>query len=402
VTSYDGQVGGFHAGTPVNQLSLKDGGGATGGGGSNYTGSYSGTASFTPCGPTPPTIYLGYADSYPVRPIQPNFPSPWKGSASTFSSQPVLFVGCGFNGASDQCPLIPGTGNDWYDAGSIRIDNPPTGAPLAFTGSGSNVTIGICTFTPWNGVSATDQPGQTMILTQTGGPDPCGPQIQAKTGINVVPLNYPPNENLDTSESYAQSQNYLNFVQGGPAVCSNDGLIPQIALQINGGTVTINDNNQITNDTGVDQGGPICGVPFTADSTNGSNVLHNVKTPQGGTTALVANAAVTGAGFANGFTTGIAITSVNAAADTITVSEAANATQPGLILQELFSESEQWSSTGVAVSAPSGFAHDVVLLKAKSASHKHRVVRKHHTRKTHQRSLRRVLRHLHGLAMVLR
>lgn len=47
-------MGGDHAGTPENEKSLKDGGGARGGGGSNYTGSYSGTASTGSCTAPPP------------------------------------------------------------------------------------------------------------------------------------------------------------------------------------------------------------------------------------------------------------------------------------------------------------------------------------------------------------
>ncbi len=50
-------AGGLHAGTPDNVTGLKDqGGGARGGGGSNFTGSYSGTASFTPATTPPPAV----------------------------------------------------------------------------------------------------------------------------------------------------------------------------------------------------------------------------------------------------------------------------------------------------------------------------------------------------------
>ncbi len=412
VTSVDGQVSGDHAGTPENEKALKDSGGATGGGGSNFTGSYSGTASFTPCAPTPPTVNLGYADSYPPRGAQPNFPSPWKGSASVFDpSQTVLFIGCGY-GAPDNCPTFtsPTTGitSDWYDDGAIRLDNPKTGVPLSFTGTGSNVTIGYCVYTPWNGLTGTANPGQTLILSQTGGTEPCGPQVQAKTGFNVVPLNFPLNENLDTSESYAQSANYLNYIQGGPPVCSNDGLIPVATLQLNGAAATITDNAQTLNDGGVDLGGLICGVQFTGNSTNGSNVLTHVQTPQGGTTGLVVGTAVNGAGFPNGFTIGNAITAVNASADTITLSVAANATQGGLIEQQLFSETHQWSTAGVsgsglpaadlAAAARAGTAtHHRVAAHAPAAGrarHRHPRVATaaRHARRGHHRQRRHALK----------
>jgi hypothetical protein len=249
-------------------------------------------------------------------------------------------------------------------------------------------------YTPWNGLTGTVNPGQTLILSQTGGSEPCGPQVQAHTGISVVPINFPANENLDTSESYAQSQNYLNYVQGGPPVCSNDGLVPVATLAINGNDVTITDNGQILNDHGVDVGGPICGVEFTANSTTGSDVLTNVSTPQGGTTGLVVNAAITGAGFPNGYTTGEAITAVNPTADTITVSTPANATQGGLIEQELFSEAEQWSTQGVSVSGSfAGAARDLARVShsVRQTSGKRRV--RAHARHSKHR-IRRHARHV--------
>jgi len=296
--------------------------------------------------PAPPTVYLGYADSYPPRGITSSFPSPWAGGAN------VVFVGCGFGG-TDACPKVPGsTTMDWYDDGAIRIDN-TTGATMTFNGSASSVTVGYCTYTPWNGMTATVNPGQTLILSQTGvSNDPCGPAVEAHVpGAHVVPLLNPLNENLDTSESYAQSLNYLNYSQNHAApVCSNDGLIPTASLSINGSTMTITDNNQILNTGGVDLGGPICGVSFTASSTNGSNVLTNVQTSGGGTTGLAVGNVINGAGFPNGFTLGETITNVDPVADTITVSVAANADGAKLNETELFNESTQWTQSGVVVS----------------------------------------------------
>jgi hypothetical protein len=237
---------------------------------------------------------------------------------------------------------------------------------------------------------------------------------------------YPLNENLDTSESYAQSQNYLNYIQQLPPVggtgtsyCTNDGLIPTASLDLTpeGGTAsttTITDNNQILNDHGVDIGGPECGVPFKATSTNGSNVLTNVQTltpPDSndgtytnGTSGLVVGDAFNGAGFPNGFTLGVRITAIDSSADTITVSEDADATQGGLLETELFPEAEPWSTSGVTVTDPAvavkagtvseasktAAAGDAVVASHASSHTKGRR-RKHHSKHTVRRRARRGL-----------
>lgn len=227
-------------GTPVNEESLKDGGGATGGGGSNFTGSHSGTASFTPCTPTHPNIYLGYADTYFTHGDPAGLP--WTGLPNT------LVIGCDLNpngggkAPSDNCPVFtadqvgqqsPFLGQDEYDAGAIRIDNVDTN-PLVVTGA--SVQIGPCTYNPWPNLNISIAPAHTLVLTQTGGANPCG---------TTVVGNY----NFDTSESFFPISGY---VDGSGAACSNDNATPVVTLQTSQGTITIKDTGQILNTGGVD------------------------------------------------------------------------------------------------------------------------------------------------------
>jgi len=243
-----------HAGTPENETGLKDGGGATGGGGSNYTGSYSGTAHFTPCTPQSPTFAVGYADTYGQR-LPTSVPSPWQGGVSVPNpSLPVEFIGATAAGAS-------GVGNYW-DGSAIRIDNPVLGQPITFTGTGSNVVIGICTYRPWGGSSMTVLPGQSLILTQTGGPDPCGPQTLAAfpaLGAGFTLMADADVHNLDTSESNFQSLAAEVIAGTQPSGCPPaDTLVPQVSLVLNGSTTTFADPAQILNTGGVDIGNKEC------------------------------------------------------------------------------------------------------------------------------------------------
>jgi hypothetical protein len=79
-------------------------------------------------------------------------------------------------------------------------------------------------------------------------------------------------------------------------------------------------------------------------------VLTNVSTPGGGTAGLVVGDALMGAGFPTGVSP--VITAINPAADTITLSTAANASQGRLIEVQLANESTQWTTSGVSVSDP--------------------------------------------------
>ncbi len=175
----------------------------------------------TTCTPPPPNplIYLGYADTY--RPTG-GTPSPWLGSPN------VTFIGCGVdpNGAvptTDNCAKQPVGGADIYDSSAIRIDN-VTGSPMSVTGASVSMAPA-CNFNPWPGLNVTIPVGGTLILTQTGGVDPCG----------VEPFGY----NFDGSDTNESS-------------CVNSGIIPVITLTINGTTSTINDTGQILNTGGIE------------------------------------------------------------------------------------------------------------------------------------------------------
>ena len=181
--------------------------------------------------PTPPNIYFGYADNYFTH----GNPSglPWLGLSNT------LVLGCGVNpngggAAADACPKEPtNTSIDSYDSGAIRIDNVDT-HPLVVTGA--SVQIGACSYNPWPGLNISVAPGSTLVLTQTGGPNPCG---------TTVVGNY----NFDTSESFFALTGY---VDGSGAPCSNDGAIPVVTLTTSQGTIVIHDTGQILNTGGID------------------------------------------------------------------------------------------------------------------------------------------------------
>jgi len=193
----------------------------------------------TVCGSPPPppptpTISLGYADNYFTHGSPEGLP--WIG----LSPAPMV-LGCGVdpNGGgavADVCPKDPvATTVDSYDAGAILIQNPSTTVSMPVTGG--SVTIGSCVYNPWPGLNMSIPAGGSLVLTQTGGPNPCA-------GEGNVVGNY----NFDTSESAPA---------GG--ICGvNDGLIPVVSLTINGTAMTINDVGQILNTGGQDLGD--CGL----------------------------------------------------------------------------------------------------------------------------------------------
>jgi len=227
-TSLDKFKNGDQAGTPENfkQFLIA---GARGGGGSNFTGSWSGTNSCEPpqSPPGKPHIFVGYADTAVNNNTGPNeHPNPWLGSAN------VIFIGCGFGG-TDNCPKANGV--DQYDAGAIRIEATSESGSLSVTGA--KVVVGPCTYEPWPGLNATVQPGQSLVLTQTG-KHQCTSTATAEQ------------DNFDTSESFLKSTQYQEFLTTGR--CSNDGFIPAIALTINGQTTTLHDNGQVLNTGGFD------------------------------------------------------------------------------------------------------------------------------------------------------
>jgi uncharacterized repeat protein (TIGR01451 family) len=195
-----------------------------------YSGDSSNNAASSSCDTEPPEglaqIFLGYADTY--RPAATGVPSIWNGDPG------VIFVGCGVDPnedgpvVADTCPH-EANGEDSYDGGAIRIDNPSTTDPLVVTGPAS-VTIGSCLYTPWPGLKRTIPPGGTLILTETGFTgDPCGEDLDG-------------NYNFDTSES------------SGNGNCIPNPAIPEIALDLNGAPTTIEDGGQVLNKGGIDPG----------------------------------------------------------------------------------------------------------------------------------------------------
>ena len=190
----------------------------------------------TTCGgppPPPPTpvISLGYADNYFTHGSPTGLP--WLGL-----SPAPLVIGCGINpngggsAGSDACPTDPtNPAVDSYDAGAILIANPSATQSMPVTGG--SVTIGSCVYNPWPGLNITVAPGGSIVLTQTGGVNPC-------VGDGNVVGAY----NFDTSES----------APAGTPCTGNDGLIPVISLTINGNPLVINDTGQILNTGGADPG----------------------------------------------------------------------------------------------------------------------------------------------------
>jgi hypothetical protein len=172
-----------------------------------------------------PHIYLGYADSDHFHATA--HPSPWRGDPG------ITFEGCGYGGV-DTCPTS--NGSDVYDAGAIRIDAPASGAAIVV--SGASVQIGPCSYKPWPGLSATVQPGKSLVLTQTGKQPRCTSSSSAEQ------------DNFDTSETFLLSPQYQEFRKTG--ICPNDGYVPSITLTIDGKVMTLKDNGQILNSGGTD------------------------------------------------------------------------------------------------------------------------------------------------------
>ena len=159
---------------------------------------------------SPLIVSVGYADNIHCPAFNTNpalcvanppntFPNPWKGSPGI--SQ---FIGLGVEGVG-------------FDAGALLLTN--TSGAAVHVGD-VTVTIGGTTFDLWG--SFIVPVGQSVILTQTA----------------FDPTTLAPN--FDTSDL--------------TGCCSNDGVIPTIAITIGSATTTLSDTNQILNTGGFDVG----------------------------------------------------------------------------------------------------------------------------------------------------
>jgi hypothetical protein len=171
----------------------------------------------------PYQLNLGYADS--LRPNPVNFPTPWVGSPN------VIFEGCTPNCTS-------------WDGGAAELVNT----------SGTSLSVGsvvfnyssACTYDIWPH-NLTLPANDEMIFTElaTGGGDGCTPTQGYMDSSDIGP----------GGEAYAGN-------------CTQDALIPQITVTVNGTATVFNDTGQILNTGGADVGD--CGRPNNPSATNES------------------------------------------------------------------------------------------------------------------------------------
>lgn len=159
------------------------------------------------------TVQVGYADN--LRP-SPFFPNPWKGGTT-------YFVGSGNPG----CTAINGD-TSCYDAGAILLTN--TGGLAAFI-NGITVDVHGNLFSLWG--SATLNPGQSVILTQTLG-----------------------SYNFDTSDYPITDQAHPCLgLATDPAVCGGSN-IPTVSFSVNGSSpLTFLDTAHVLDTGGFDEAG---------------------------------------------------------------------------------------------------------------------------------------------------
>lgn len=155
--------------------------------------------------PSEVQVFVGYADNLRANPA--NFPTPWSGASN------VVFAGC--------------TVNCTFDAGAARLVN---NTPLPVTIDSVLISISTCTFDMWPHNTVL-QPGQQFIVTQTASGAAGGCDNSA--GF------------FDTSDIGPNGT-----VQSG---CTPDGVIPQIAVTIDGVLSTFADTGQVLDTGGIDK-----------------------------------------------------------------------------------------------------------------------------------------------------
>jgi hypothetical protein len=167
--------------------------------------------------PTPGyNVFVGYADT--LRPLPQNFPTPFDTGA----------------GVVDEG--LPGSAS--LDGGAIRITN-----ATAATENVDYITVslGPCTFDLWPHNVALPFGGQLVLgPTATGGGDGCTP------GVTTGPSLF------DTSDIGPDGADWAGN-------CTQSGVVPQVAVSVNGVVTTYPDTGQVLNTGGVD--GAACDRP---------------------------------------------------------------------------------------------------------------------------------------------
>ena len=201
-----------------------------------------------------PNVFAGYADSFRPAGTGANTPSPWKGGAH------ITFVGC-----ADPANVKACGGDNGFDAGALRIDNPSSTSTMTVQMSTAKVTIGTCVYTPWTGSGLLVTPpanevvpaGGSLILTETG---------TTGTASGCGDFVSTPHDNFDTSEADEV---------GVVTPCTANPAQPTVDLTISLGSgpqthYTYNDTARVLNTGGVDVG--TCLAP--ANETHNWSLLH--------------------------------------------------------------------------------------------------------------------------------
>lgn len=149
-------------------------------------------------------VFVGYADTLRANPD--HFPTPWSGSPN------VIFAGC--------------TVNCTFDAGAARLVN---NTSLPVTIDSVVVKLSTCAFDMWPHGTVLN-PGQQFIVTQTASGAASGCDNSA--GF------------FDTSDIGPNGT-----VQSG---CTQDGVIPEVDVTIDGVLNTFTDSGQVLNTGGID------------------------------------------------------------------------------------------------------------------------------------------------------
>ena len=200
-------------------------GGATGGAASSTpASSRSGRAAATY------QVNLGYADT--ARPNPVNFPTPWNGAPN------VVFEGC--------------TGSCQFDSGAVEVVNTSS---KAITVDSVVVTFDTCVYDIWPHSVALPAKGE-LIVTQTasgtaGGCTP-GQGLMDSSDIGLGGADWAGN-------------------------CTQSGLVPQVAVSVNGTATTYQDTGKVLNTGGVD--GASCNPKTTNESEQWTPIGN---TPCGG------------------------------------------------------------------------------------------------------------------------